>query len=83
MIISPLLIKNSNTMFVLHSFPVAVVFTVVTMICWGSWANTLKLVKGNWPFALYYWDYVFGIVLMSLLMGLTLGSTGTEGRSFM
>jgi glucose uptake protein len=47
---------------------------VLSMICWGSWANTQKLCKG-WRFELFYWDYVWGILLISLLMGLTLGRT--------
>jgi len=46
----------------------------LSMICWGSWANTQKLCKG-WRFELFYWDYVWGILLISLLMGLTLGRT--------
>ena len=30
-------------MFLLHSYPLAVAFCVITMLCWGSWANTQKL----------------------------------------
>jgi glucose uptake protein len=44
------------------------------MICWGSWANTQKLSKG-WRFELFYWDYVFGIVLIALVLGFTMGNT--------
>jgi glucose uptake protein len=53
------------------------------MLCWGSWGNTQKLAGKSWRFELFYWDYVLGILLFSLLLGLTLGSTGTEGRSFL
>tara|TARA_R110000868_G_scaffold43080_7_gene145394 strand:+ start:5595 stop:6542 length:948 start_codon:yes stop_codon:yes gene_type:complete len=53
------------------------------MLCWGSWANTQKLAEGNWRFELFYWDYVLGIVLLSLVFGLTLGSIGEGGRSFL
>jgi glucose uptake protein len=53
------------------------------MLCWGSWANTLKLTGDDWPFPLYYWDYALGLVLTSALLGLTIGSTGGEGRGFM
>ena len=52
------------------------------MLCWGSWANTQKLAEKSWRFELFYWDYVIGILLTSLMFALTLGSTGTEGRSF-
>jgi glucose uptake protein len=47
---------------------------LLSMICWGSWANTQKLV-GKWRFELFYWDYVWGILILSLLVGFTLGRT--------
>jgi len=52
------------------------------MLCWGSWANTQKLATQKWPFQLFYWDYVIGIFLCALLLGLTLGSSGEAGRPF-
>ncbi|WP_425398942.1 GRP family sugar transporter [Aeoliella sp.] len=70
-------------MFVVDSYPLAVVLCVVTMFCWGSWANTQKATGDNWRFELFYWDYVFGVVLMSLVFAFTLGSIGEGGRSFM
>lgn len=69
-------------MFVLHSYAWAVFFCVITMLCWGSWANTQKLARKEWRFELFYWDYVLGVVLISLLFAFTLGSMGSEGRSF-
>ena len=69
-------------MFVVHSYPLAVVLCVITMLCWGSWANTRKLASKDWRFELFYWDYTLGVLLLTLTLGLTLGSTGTEGRSF-
>jgi glucose uptake protein len=53
------------------------------MLCWGSWANTQKLAQKSWRFELFYWDYVIGILLMSLLFSFTIGSTGVHGRSFL
>ena len=70
-------------MFVLDSYAWAVAFCIITMFCWGSWANTQKLAQKNWRFELFYWDYAIGVVLLSLLFGLTLGSVGSEGRSFL
>ncbi|HWG20138.1 MAG TPA: GRP family sugar transporter [Terracidiphilus sp.] len=61
-------------MFIPGVYPIALFMMIVTMICWGSWANTQKLCKG-WRFELFYWDYVWGILLISLLMGFTLGNT--------
>jgi glucose uptake protein len=70
-------------MFVLQSYPWAVVFCVITMFCWGSWANTQKLARAGWRFELFYWDYTIGVLLLTLLMGLTLGSAGAAGRPFL
>ena len=70
-------------MFVVHSYPLAVVFCVLTMFCWGSWATTRKLARPDWRFELFYWDYTLGVLLITLALGLTLGSSGTEGRAFL
>lgn len=70
-------------MFIVESYGLAVLFCVVTMLCWGSWANTQKLAAGQWRFELFYWDYVIGILLLSLIGAFTLGSTGSQGRSFL
>ena len=69
-------------MFIVNSYGLAILFCVITMLCWGSWANTQKLASKNWRFELFYWDYVIGILLFSVISALTLGSVGTEGRSF-
>lgn len=70
-------------MFVLHSYAWAVVFCVITMFCWGSWANTQKLARKGWRFELFYWDYAIGVLLLTLILGLALGSHGTAGRPFL
>jgi glucose uptake protein len=70
-------------MIIVDSYAVAVGLCLITMLCWGSWANTLKLTPKGWPFPLYYWDYAIGLVLTALLLGFTLGSMGGEGRSFL
>lgn len=70
-------------MVVVESYPVAVVMCVITMLCWGSWANTQKLASKEWRFQLYYWDYAIGVLLLSLVLALTMGSIGSEGRSFL
>ena len=69
-------------MFIIETYSLAIFLCFVTMLCWGSWANTQKLAGKSWRFELFYWDYVIGIVLFSILLGLTLGSSGVQGRSF-
>lgn len=70
-------------MFIIETYLLAVVFSVITMICWGSWPNMQKLVRPSWRFELFYWDYVMGIVLVALLFAFTLGSYGNAGRGFL
>ncbi|MBQ8360651.1 MAG: multidrug DMT transporter permease [Bacteroidaceae bacterium] len=69
-------------MFIVNNYLLAVVLCFVTMLCWGSWANTQKLAGKTWRYELFYWDYVIGILLFSIVLGLTLGSTGEMGRGF-
>lgn len=69
-------------MFIISSYALAVVFCFITMLCWGSWGNTQKLAGKTWRYELFYWDYVIGMVLFAVLLGLTMGSAGELGRSF-
>lgn len=69
-------------MYIPSLYSVALFLMILTMLCWGSWANTQKLAKG-WRFELFYWDYVFGIVLISLIAGFTMGNTNpSSAESF-
>jgi glucose uptake protein len=69
-------------MFIVDNYSLAIVFCFITMLCWGSWANTQKLAGKSWRYELFYWDYVSGILLLSLIFAFTLGSIGENGRSF-
>ena len=69
-------------MFIVQSYFLAVVFCFITMLCWGSWGNTQKLAGKTWRYELFYWDYVIGMVLFTLLLGFTMGSIGDQGRPF-
>ncbi len=53
----------------------------ITMLAWGSWANTTKMDR-NWRFELYYWDYSIALLLTTLIFAWTLGSFGDSGPSF-
>ena len=70
-------------MFIVESYPLAVVMCFITMLCWGSWANTQKLASKEWRFQLYYWDYAIGVFVLALLLAFTLGSNGAGGRGFL
>ena len=70
-------------MFIVDQYALAIFFCVITMICWGSWGNTQKLAAKSWRFELFYWDYVIGILLFSVISALTLGSIGDQGRGFL
>ncbi|MHA4811134.1 GRP family sugar transporter [Flavitalea flava] len=70
-------------MFIIQHYSTAVLFCIITMLCWGSWANTQKLTAKTWRFELFYWDYVIGIFFFSLISAFTLGSHGDQGRPFL
>ncbi len=69
-------------MVVVSSYAIAVMMCIITMLCWGSWANTQKLASKEWRFQLFYWDYSIGVLLLALILAFTMGSMGSDGRSF-
>lgn len=69
-------------MVLIQNYAFAVVFFVITMICWGSWANTQKMAAKTWRFELFYWDLIIGLLLFAFLSAITLGSFGEHGRTF-
>ena len=64
-----------------ETYFISLSFMIVSMLCWGSWANTLKLCPG-YRFQLFYWDYVIGLIIGTVVLGSTLGSFGSAGRPF-
>jgi len=69
-------------MFIVNSYSLAIIFCVITMLCWGSWGNTQKLAGKTWRYELFYWDYVIGVLILSLISAFTIGSIGEGGRGF-
>lgn len=69
-------------MFLPETYAAALFLMILSMLCWGSWANTLKLCP-HFRFQLFYWDYVFGLLLGAIVWGLTAGSMGHAGRPFL
>ncbi len=65
-----------------QTYAIALTFMIISMLCWGSWANTIKLCP-QYRFQLFYWDYVIGLILGTLVWGLTLGALGNTGRPFL
>ncbi len=63
------------------TYAAALLLTLLTMICWGSWANTTKL-TGKWRFELFYFDYALGVLLLAVIAALTLGSVGDDLTAF-
>jgi len=61
-------------MFTPQTYFAALLLMTLSMLCWGTWANTEKL-TGSWPFELYYFDYSLGLLLCAVIFGLTLGQT--------
>jgi glucose uptake protein len=53
-----------------------------SMLCWGSWANSMKLCP-TYRFQLFYWDYIVGLFVGVLALGITLGSLGSSGHPFL
>jgi glucose uptake protein len=69
-------------MFTPSSLSIALLMMITSAVCWGSWANTYKGVKG-YRFELFYWDYALGIFLISLVLAFTMGSAGHDSSSFL
>ena len=56
--------------------------TILSLLCWGSWANSYKL-AGKWRYELYYFDFAAGVVVAAFLYAMTVGNLGYDGFSFM
>jgi len=65
-----------------ETYQAALFLMILSMFCWGSWANTLKMCP-RYRFQLFYWDYSIGMALGAVLLGLTVGSLGHAGPSFL
>jgi glucose uptake protein len=59
----------------------ALLLFIFSMVCWGSWANTLKML-GRWRFELFYYDYSLGVVVCAVVAAFTLGTLRSQEPSF-
>jgi glucose uptake protein len=64
-------------MLIPQTYAGALILIVLSMICWGSWANTFKL-AGKWRFELFYYDYSLGVLLAAIIAAYTFGSMGED-----
>jgi glucose uptake protein len=69
-------------MFLPETYQATLLFMILSMLCWGSWANTLKLCP-KFRFQLFYWDYALGLAAGAVAWGLTAGSLGHTGEPFL
>src|SRR5271165_2189509 len=74
--------ERGLAMFFPETYQGALLLMILTMLCWGSWANTLKLCPG-YRFQLFYWDYAIGLAACTIVWGLTAGSHGHTGTPFL
>ena len=65
------------------SYLFSLLLLILGLVCWGSWANTLKATDKKWRFELYYFDFAIGAVIAALAAALTLGTFGWDGFSFL
>lgn len=63
-----------------HGF--VLILMALSLICWGSWANTYKL-AGKYRFEAYYMDFAIGCLAISLVYAFTVGNLGYDGFSFL
>ncbi|MDP4276000.1 MAG: GRP family sugar transporter [Bacteroidota bacterium] len=69
-------------MILIQNYGIAILCCFITMICWGSWANTQKLAAKSWRYELFYFDFVIGLLLTAIVAAFTVGSIGETGRHF-
>ncbi len=69
-------------MFLPSTYIAALLLSLLSMVCWGSWANTQKL-TGKWRFELFYFDYAFGVLLCAVIAAATFGSLHSQELTVM
>jgi glucose uptake protein len=55
------------------------ILLILSLLCLGSWANTLKMAGSRWRFELYYYDFAIGATFAAVLAAFTFGSLGLDG----
>src|SRR5277367_50351 len=63
------------------TYGAVIVLLLLSMISWGSWANTQKL-TGKWRFELFYYDYSLGVLLCAAIAAVTFGELMPKELTF-
>jgi glucose uptake protein len=82
LIVGEIQYNEGVAMFIPETYQSALLLMIVSMLCWGSWANTLKLCP-RFRFQLFYWDYSLGVLVGAVALGVTAGSMGQTGQAFL
>ena len=54
--------RKVRTVWDLSLIHISILCCVICCACWGSWANTQKMVAAKqWSFELFYWDLTVGL----------------------
>lgn len=70
---------NSDPMILPGSATFTLILLILSLLCLGSWANTLKMAGSRWRFELYYYDFAIGATFAAVLAAFTFGSLGLDG----
>ena len=65
-----------------QSYSVIIAMMILTLVCWGSWANTQKLARGI-RFEYFYLDYSIGVTLSAFIIGFLIGGNTPTGNTFL
>src|SRR3954469_18418950 len=76
--LAPLNATPEIRMIIPSTYASTLLLLILSMACWGSWANTLKLTGNQWRFELFYFDYSFGVLLASVIAAFTFGTMGAD-----
>ncbi len=68
-------------MFLPASQAATLALLIISLLCWGTWANTLKL-SGKWRFELYFCDFALGFALLAVVAAFTAGSLASTELTF-
>jgi glucose uptake protein len=67
-------------MYLPDTYLAALLLIVFSILCWGSWANLLKL--GGWRFELFYYDFAWGALLCAAIAAFTFGMLNPKELTF-